>query len=123
MTTAVAIQDVEKAKKYFADKMAFTTGPVELNRALESGFVNVVDVRKQEDYAKGHIPGAVHLPKEKWSTLQGLNKDKINVLYCYSQVCHLAAAGALQFAGQGFPVQELEGGFETWEMYGMKVEK
>ena len=30
--------------------------------------------------------------------LQRLNKKKINVLYCYSQVCHLAATAAVEFA-------------------------
>jgi rhodanese-related sulfurtransferase len=43
--------------------MAFTTGPVELERMMNEGSVNVVDVRAAEDYAQGHIPGAVNLPK------------------------------------------------------------
>jgi hypothetical protein len=28
--------------------------------------VNIVDVRASEDYAEGHIPGAVNLPKAQW---------------------------------------------------------
>lgn len=36
----------------------------------------------------GHIPGAINLPRDRWHTLDGLRKDKTNVLYCYSQVCH-----------------------------------
>jgi rhodanese-related sulfurtransferase len=79
--------DPKKALEYFEDKMAFTTGPVELNRMMESGEpVNVIDVRQAADYAKGHIPGSINLPKGKWSSLEGLSKDKNNVVVCYSDV-------------------------------------
>lgn len=123
MATAVKLTDPAKAKEYFAAKMAFTTGPVELNRALNTNECVVIDVRAEDDYAKGHIPGAVNLPKTKWHTLAGLRKDKINVLYCYSQVCHLAATAALEFAGRGFPVMELEGGFDEWREHDLAIEK
>ena len=118
-------KDLARARDYFASKMAFTTGPVELDRMLKSGDerIHVVDVRAPEDFAKGHIPGAVNLPKEKWNTLEGLEKDKINVLYCYSQVCHLAATAAVEFIPKGYSVMELEGGFETWKEDDMEIEK
>jgi rhodanese-related sulfurtransferase len=115
--------NTQKANEYFEAKMAFTTGPVELERMMKQGQVNVVDVRAAEDYAQGHIPGAVNLPKDQWHTLEGLRKDKTNVIYCYSQVCHLAAAAALEFASKGYPVMELEGGFRTWKEHEMDIEK
>lgn len=123
MATQVKIQDPAKAKEYFEAKMAFTTGPIELERAIQSGEVNVVDVRASEDYAEGHIPGAVNLPKDRWQTLEGLRKDKVNVLYCYSQVCHLAAAAAVEFSGKGYPVMELEGGIRAWKDHELDIEK
>ena len=123
MLTNTLTANVQKAKEYFEAKMAFTTGPVELERMMKQGQVNVVDVRAAEDYAEGHIPGAVNLPKDKWEALGGLRKDKTNVIYCYSQVCHLAAAAALEFASKGYPVMELEGGFRTWKEHEMDIEK
>lgn len=123
MATQVKIHDPAKAKEYFEAKMAFTTGPIELERAIGSGEVNVVDVRASEDYAEGHIPGAVNLPKERWQTPEGLRKDKVNVLYCYSQVCHLAATAAVEFSGKGYPVMELEGGFRSWKEHELDIEK
>jgi rhodanese-related sulfurtransferase len=123
MDTNMLTMNTQKPKEYFDPKMAFTTGPVELERMMKQGQVNVVDVRAAEDYAQGHIPGAVNLPKDKWHTLEGLRKDKTNVIYCYSQVCHLAAAAALEFASKGYPVMELEGGFRTWKEHEMDIEK
>jgi rhodanese-related sulfurtransferase len=128
MAAKLKITSPAKAKKYFEAKMAFTTGPVELERMGQEGQpVNIVDVRAGEDYAEGHIPGAVNLPKDQWHDNKilksRLRKDKINVLYCYSHVCHLAATAAVLFASKGFPVMELEGGWRTWKDGGFDVEK
>lgn len=114
--------DPEKARQFFADKMAFTTGPVELNRAIEEQTdLAVIDVRAAEDYDKGHVPGAINLPKERWDSRAGLRKDALNVLYCYSHVCHLAANAAVQFARDGFSVMEMDGGFEAWKENDLEV--
>jgi rhodanese-related sulfurtransferase len=123
MATTMGIKDATRAKEFFEAKMAFTTGPVELERMMKSGEVNIVDVRAAEDYAEGHIPGAINLPKDRWATLEGLRKDKPNVLYCYSMVCHLAATAAVEFAGKGYPVMELDGGWRWWKEDGFDIEK
>jgi rhodanese-related sulfurtransferase len=124
MSTTLKKNDPARAREYFADKMAFTTGPVELHRNLgnDNGIV-VVDVREAEDYAKGHIPGAINLPHDKWNTAEGLKKDSLNVLYCYSHVCHLAATAAVEFAGKGFPVMEMDGGFDAWQENELEIER
>ena len=122
MATQVTINNPAKAKEYFEAKNTFTTGPVELERMLKNNEVNVVDVRAGDDYAEGHIPGAINLPKDEWQTLKGLRKDKTNVLYCYSLVCHLAATAAVEFAGKGYPVMELDGGWRWWKENGFKIE-
>jgi rhodanese-related sulfurtransferase len=121
--TMTQIHDPARAKAYFEDKLAFTTGPVELDRMIKSGDnIMVVDVREAEDYAKGHIPCAINLPKGSWDTAAGLSKDKTNVVYCYTQTCHLAANACVTFAGKGFPVMEMEGGFDAWEANELEIE-
>ena len=124
-TSMTQIHDPARARAYFEQKTAFTTGPVELDRLIKSrdNHITIVDVREAEDFAKGHIPGAINLPKENWDSSSGLTKDKTNVVYCYTQVCHLAANACVAFASKGFPVMELEGGFETWKEYGLEVEE
>lgn len=121
MTTITTMHDPVKAKAYFEDKLAFTTGPVELERMMKANEVNVIDVRASEDYAEGHISGAINLPQDRWHTFEGLCKDKVNVLYCYSQVSQLAATAAVAFAAQEFPVMELEGGWRWWQENGFKA--
>jgi len=68
MVTKLKIPSAAKAKKYFQDKMAFTTGPVELERMVQQGQpVHIVDVRAAEDYAEGHIPGALYVSTSSFS--------------------------------------------------------
>lgn len=110
--------DVRGAHEYFATKMAFTTGPAELQRAINNSEVNVVDVRAAKDYAEGHIAGSLSLPRSEWDNASGLEKDKPNVFVCYSPVCHLASHAAMLFSDQGYPVMELEGGMREWRAHG-----
>jgi len=124
-TTTNQIHDPARAKAYFEDKLAFTTGPVELDRWIKSRENNlvIVDVRAEEDFEKGHIPGAINLPKDQWENPQGLSKDKTNVVYCYTQQCHLGANACVRFASRGFPVMELDGGFEAWKENELDIEE
>jgi len=124
MNTITKLPDPARARAYFQDKLAFTTGPVELDQMLKDHEnINVIDVRAEEDYQKGHIPGAINLPKDRWSTFEGLSKDKLNIVYCYSHVCHLGAKAAMQFAEQRYPVMEMDGGFEAWKQNDLEIEK
>lgn len=113
------------AADFFRKKLIFTLGPMDIDLARKknqmTNFV-LIDVRAAEDYNKEHIPGAVSLPEDLWPTLKGLSKEKLNVLYCYAQTCHLAARAALYFAEKGFPVSEMEGGFKDYKEHDLEVE-
>ncbi len=111
------------AVKYFQQKLDYTCGAVELKHWLEEKApLIVIDVRRAEDYKKGHIPGALSIPREQWENAKGLSKDKTHVVYCYTQQCHLAAGAALVFAKKGYSVVELEGGFDNWKACGFSVD-
>ena len=123
MTKAIK-SNAAKAKQFFADKMAFTTGPVEISHQIEKGEdMAIIDVRESEDFKKGHVPGAVSLPQEKWGICAGLRPDAMNIIYCYAQNCHMGAHAAMQFAAQGYSVMEMDGGFESWKENGLKIVK
>jgi len=83
--------------------------------------VVIVDLRFPTDYRKAHIPGAINVPKGKWHEAAGLSKEKLNVLYCYNQTCHMAAEAAVELTARGYPVVEMEGGFATWEANGYPI--
>ena len=117
-------QDPARAKAFFEQKVAFTTGPVELEHAIKAHENTViVDVREAEDYGKAHVPGAINLPKGSWQNPEGLQKNRPNIVYCYTQQCHLAANACVAFASQGYPVLEMEGGFEAWMENDLETEK
>jgi rhodanese-related sulfurtransferase len=116
--------DPARARAWFEDKLAFTTGPVEVDHMLKSnGNIVVVDVRDAEDFAKGHIPGALNLPHGRWDSLDGMSRDKTYIFYCYTQACHLAAQACAKFASRGYPVMEMEGGFAAWKAAELDIER
>lgn len=114
--------DFSAARSHFAAKQGFTTGPHEVTGMIDrKDDIVIVDVRFPSDFRKGHVPGAVNLPKGKWHEAAGLSRDKLNVLYCYNQTCHMAADAALELIAAGYPVAEMEGGFSTWEANGYPI--
>lgn len=113
MLTNVSTQ---KAAEFFETRLEFTIDPVRLKEILDSGGdVNIVDVREEEDYRQGHIPGAINLPKERWESFEGLSRDRTNVVYCYSITCQLSTKACKEFAENDYPVMELIGGFDDWK--------
>ena len=117
--------DVQRAREHFQAKVDFTTGTHEVLGMIDQGRIDVVivDVRLPSDYRAGHIPGAINLPKGRWGNARGLSKDKLHILYCYSQTCHLAAEAAVELLRQGYRVQEMEGGYATWTAADYRVEQ
>ena len=116
--------DLSRARAHFESRLAFTTGVHELDFLVQQNKddVVVVDVRFPTDYAAGHVPGAVNLPKGKWQNPKGLRKDATHYLYCYDQTCHLAVEAAVELARQGYKVVEVEGGFDRWQTKGFRSE-
>ena len=77
----------------------------------------ILDVRTAEEYAQGHVEGAVHIPYDQLPQRVGeiaAAKDKDVVLYCRSGRRSEIAAGTLQ--EKGFTrLLHLEGDMLAWE--------
>ncbi len=116
--------DFKNAEAFFAARQAFTTGVHELEVLLQQNptHVVVVDVRMPRDYAAGHIPGAINLPRGKWTNPRGLRKNATHYVYCYDQTCHMGGEAALELARQGYRVVEVEGGWDRWQTKGYRSE-
>jgi rhodanese-related sulfurtransferase len=63
------------------------------------------------------------IPAACADTSPSVQKPNKFILYCYSPTCHLAAKAAVQFAAQGYPVMEMDSGFEVWRQKQLNVEK
>ncbi len=126
------------------EKIVYTTG--EVNRALQNGNITLVDVRDAEDFAQGHIPGAVNIP-EMFTTLSmstpeglremqdiftplfskaGIRSDKPVVVYEESLETRFGGScrGYFQLTLLGHDhVGILDGGFAQWKHDGLPVTK
>lgn len=85
--------------------------------------VVILDVREQDEWDAGHIPGAVFIPM---SEIQGrvseVPKDKLVIVQCRSGNRSSQVTDYLQ--QQGFSnVRNLAGGLNGWQAAGLPVEK
>jgi rhodanese-related sulfurtransferase/DNA-binding transcriptional ArsR family regulator len=93
-----------------------------LNRARD-GSVTVLDVRPAEEYAAGHLPGAINIPlKELEKNLSRLPTGQEIVAYCRGPYCVLAFEAVARLRAKGFKAQRLEDGLPEWRLAGLPVE-
>ncbi len=98
----------------------------DVQRRLENGEqLNLVDVREEGEYAKGHVPGAVHLGKgviERDIEAKFPDPGTELVLYCGGGYRSALAADNLQKMGYT-NVLSMDGGWRGWTEAGLAVEK
>ena len=97
--------------------------PADLEKQLSAGKaeVTVVDVRDPEEFAAGHIPGAVNIPVAGFAAGSGvLDKEKRIIVYCNSGGRSYNAYRKLQKLGYEKIGQAI---FADWQEAGLPVEK
>lgn len=83
----------------------------------------VLDVRPTQEYAAGHLPGAVSIPvAELKRRLSELPKNKEIVAYCRGSFCAFAPEAARYLDKKGFRTRLLDGGLPDWAAAGLPVE-
>ncbi len=93
-----------------------------LARARE-GLVTVIDVRPPDEYAAGHVPGAINLPlQELEKRLDELPRDREVVAYCRGPHCVLAFDAVERLREHGFRARRLQDGFPEWRSEGLATE-
>lgn len=98
--------------------------PSELDARNRSGDAPVViDVRTPEEYAAGHIPGAVNIPYD--SVAERIAEvDASNGVALYCMVGPRARMGEAALLRAGYEsVLHLEGGLAAWQAAGLPVER
>jgi rhodanese-related sulfurtransferase/DNA-binding MarR family transcriptional regulator len=93
-----------------------------LDRARD-GLVTVIDVRPPEEFAAGHVPGALNIPlSELERHLADLPTDREVVAYCRGPYCVLAYEAVDRLRKKGFQARRLQDGFPEWKGAGLPVE-
>ncbi len=88
--------------------------------------LTIIDVRGDDAYDEGHIPGAIHIPGDQLAThLAEVPYNARVVTYCNMR--HPGSSRSEQAAkflrDQGFHAQALEGGFPAWKEAGFPVDE
>jgi rhodanese-related sulfurtransferase/DNA-binding transcriptional ArsR family regulator len=95
----------------------------ELLVRVRAGLVMVLDVRPGDEYAIGHLPGAVNIPlRELEARLAELTPDREIVAYCRGPYCVLSYEAVALLRGRGFRVRRLVDGLPEWRSAGLPIE-
>ncbi len=90
---------------------------------VKKGLVLVLDVRPPEEYAAGHLTGAVNIPiKELEARLASLPRRKEIVAYCRGPYCLMSFEAVQKLRKRGFRARRLEDGFPEWRAAGLPTE-
>ena len=91
---------------------------------IEAGDAFIVDVREQDEWDEGHLPGAVHVPRGNLeSRIEGLVADRDRSIVVYCAAGNRSAFAAKTLGELGYTdVVSLAGGFTDWKRNGFEVD-
>jgi rhodanese-related sulfurtransferase/DNA-binding transcriptional ArsR family regulator len=120
------LAEVEKITRAFLAENA-QAEPIDekaLRARVRKGEVTLLDVRPPEEFASGHIPGALSVPlPELARQLATLPKRREVVAYCRGPYCVLAIEAVKQLRARGFKAVRLEDGVLDWAALGLPLER
>lgn len=96
----------------------------ELLERLRADDVVVLDVRPEDEYAAGHIPGALSIPAgELERRLSELPRDREVVAYCRGPYCVMALQAVEVLRSAGYRARRMEVGLPDWRARGLAVQE
>jgi rhodanese-related sulfurtransferase/biotin operon repressor len=118
------LAEVDRIRRgYFAERDSLE--PVsrqELLARAEAGLVTVLDVRPEDEFASGHLPGAINIPlRELRSRLSELDPDREVIAYCRGAYCVFSFEAVAALRAEGRMARRLEEGFPEWRAAGLPV--
>jgi ArsR family transcriptional regulator len=110
-------------RRYFHERDSLeSVSRQELRKRLRAGTVTVLDVRPEDEFRLGHLPGAVNIPlKALEARLSELDPSQEIVAYCRGPYCVLSYEAVEALRARGFKVRRLQDGFPEWRAAGLPV--
>jgi rhodanese-related sulfurtransferase len=94
----------------------------ELIDRLRCGSATVLDVRPEDEFQQGHLPGALNIPLSQLERrLAELPPDREVVAYCRGPWCVLSFEAVAALRQRGYRARRLEDGFPEWKTSGLPV--
>ena len=95
----------------------------ELLARLRGGDVVLLDVRPEDEYGLGHLPGALNIPlRQLEQRLSELPRKREVIAYCRGPYCVLSFEAVAELRARGFKVRRFEAGFPEWKAAGLPIE-
>jgi ArsR family transcriptional regulator len=95
----------------------------ELRTRLREGNAVILDVRPEDEYGLGHLPGALNIPlRQLAQRLSELPRKQEIIAYCRGPYCVLSFEAVAELRARGFRVRRLEEGFPEWKAAGLPIE-
>ena len=116
-----AVEDL--VASYLKGRDALEPVPAEdLLERVRDGLVTVLDVRPPEEYAQGHVAGALNVPLDRLQErLKDLPPDREVVAYCRGPWCVLSFEAVARLREAGFDARRLQDGLPEWRRAGLPV--
>ena len=116
--SAARVAEVERAAREYVGDSVEAIGRQELLARLGRGDVVLVDVRPSDEYAAGHIEGAVSIPLEELEPrLADLPDDRELVAYCRGPFCAYAHEAVRRLNAAGRTASRLDDGWPEWKLH------
>jgi rhodanese-related sulfurtransferase len=116
------LADIDRiVRQYFASKDELEPVPAAdvLERA-KKGLVTVLDVRPPEEFAAGHVPGAINIPIHQLEKrLSELPKRREVVAYCRGPYCLMSFDAVALLRKKGLRARRLRDGLPEWRLAGL----
>lgn len=96
--------------------------PAELQAALASGEIALIDVRESYEFDAERIPGSLNFPLSTFDPAALPTDGKVMVLSCAGGVRSLRAMGQCQLAGLDV-THHLGGGINAWKAAGLPTQR
>ena len=119
------IADVDRVvKSYYNDRDSMEpVSRTELMARIKAGTATIIDARPPEEYAAGHLPGAINVQLEDLEAkLTELPEGREAIAYCRGTWCVLSFEAVAALRRRGIAARRLVGGYPEWKALGLPVE-